>query len=135
MSKKNRNLFPKPKVNTKSNIFERIIDEEREIPIRRVIPPDLPVLYSDGLVVQNRNGMFTLYFFQAKHPLAFTTEEVNNIKSVDTVCVAQILLTPKQMEENIKAMTANLERLRAETSKLKEESKVDEEPENSKEDI
>ena len=135
MSKKNRNLFPKPKVNTKSNIFERIIDEEREIPMRRVIPPDLPVLYSDGLVVQNRNGMFTLYFFQAKHPLAFTTEEVNNIKSVDTVCVAQILLTPKQMEENIKAMTANLERLRAETSKLKEESKVDEEPENSKEDI
>jgi len=122
MSKNNRkpNLLPRPKMTIKANQESDIIP--REIPINRVIPQELSLQYADGLVIQQRDGMFILSFFQTKLPLATTLEEAANIKTIDTVCVAQILLTPAQMEQNITAMASSYEKFLKNTSEKDEKA-------------
>mgnify|MGYP001241442095 CR=1 FL=1 len=105
---------------------EKVKDENRELPFNRVIPPDLPLLYSDHMVIKHQDGMFLLYFFQNRTPLALTPEELNAIDHVDSYCVAQILVTPEQMQKNITAMAANFakffERRTAKTEETKAET-------------
>ena len=84
---------------------------KKEFPINRIIPEDLPLTFSDGMVVKQQSGLFYLYFFQSRPPLTLTKEDLADIKQVDSICVAQILITPEQMEQNIKALISNFEKL------------------------
>ena len=71
----------------------------QELPFDRIIPSDLPLIYSDNMVVRSQDGMFFLYFFQNRYPLAFTEEERAGVTKVDSICVAQIVLTPSQTQK------------------------------------
>lgn len=87
-----------------------VVESKREVPIKRVLPPDLPMIYSDGMVIQHKDGMFILYFLQSRYPLAVTPNELESIEFIESHCVAQIVLTPQQMERNIRAMGMNFEK-------------------------
>lgn len=85
--------------------------ERISVPIKRHLSDDLPLLFSDDFVIRHmQDGMFLLSFFRTRPPLASTEEEVRQIKEVDAQCVAQILLTPVQMEKTLNAMNLNFAR-------------------------
>jgi hypothetical protein len=83
------------------------IDIKKEVAVKRVIPDDLRVTYSDGMVIKNQDGLFNLYFFQSRWPIAITPEEMEAIDSVEARCVAHLVITPEQMKKNIDALIEN----------------------------
>ena len=128
MSKTRRppNIFPKPKMVNKpqsetNSSAKMTIAITKQVPIKRILPDDLPLLYSDGMLVQHKDGMFTLCFLLTRQPLAVTPEDVEEIKEVKAFCVAQILLTPEQMEKIISAMQENFQKFIDKINQIKEE--------------
>lgn len=73
----------------------------------RVLPDNMPLLFADGLTVQQRDAMFLVSFLQTKYPLAVTPEEIRAIKTIEQHCVAQIIITPDQMARNLNALNKN----------------------------
>lgn len=84
-------------------------EKSKEVPIKRILPEGLPLLFSDAFMVQQKDGMFVLSFLQIRNPLAITPEEIEAIESVEAHCVAQILLTPMEMRKNIEVMKENFQ--------------------------
>lgn len=52
----------------------------KQVPIRRILPEDLPLEYADGMMVQYKYYMFTLSFLQSQYPLVYTPEEIRAVK-------------------------------------------------------
>jgi hypothetical protein len=61
---------------------KRLGDERKQIPIERFIPDDVPLQFSDNVVVQHTENDFTLTFLQVQQPLAITAEEIADLKKV-----------------------------------------------------
>lgn len=100
-----------------------IVEKTKQVPIIRVLPDNMPLIYSDGLLIGNNEGVFILSFLQTRFPLAVTPEEVEAIQQVDSYCVARILLTPEQMERSIKAMTDNFQKFVDKSNQSNKEDK------------
>lgn len=112
---------------SQSEMEKRILSQAiKEVPINHLIPDDLPLLFSDQLVVKNQDGLIVLYFFQTRPPIAVTTEQVAAIEQIDAKCIAQIIVTPQQMEKNIAAMSINLQRQVSKTGKVQTEQIAEE---------
>ena len=75
--------------------------------MENVIPEGIPLLYSDNMLVQNRDGIFTLFFMQNQNPVVISPEDLKFIKSVKSNCVAKILTGPYHLARNIKALEEN----------------------------
>lgn len=80
---------------------------EKNVSLRRVIPEDLPLIYSDGMVVKNQDGLFNLYFFQNRWPIAITPEELEAVETIEARCIAHLVMTPDQMKKSIDALVEN----------------------------
>jgi len=99
----------------------------KEVPISHIIPAELPLLFSDQMVVKGQeDGLFVLYFFQTRPPIAVTTEQVEAVEKIDAKCVAQIIVTPQQMQKNIAAMNTNFQRQLSKTGKVRLEQVAEE---------
>lgn len=107
-SKQNRQLVPL----THSDILrpQRLI---RSIEIKNVIPEDVPIQYSDNLLIQHRDGLFTIYWMQNQHPVLLTQKELDAFKTIESVCVARIMTTPLQLAKNLQAIEGNFNKFLA----------------------
>lgn len=108
MSKSTRqkpNILPRQRVVVKpeTRILEGVIS--RDVPIVRTVPEYVPLIYSDGMLVQEREGMFILHFLQTQFPLVVSSNELKDIEEVEQRCLAQVVVTPKIMKKIIDAMT------------------------------
>ena len=86
------------------------MDIAREIPINHIVPDDLPLLFSDQMVVRHQNGVFVLMFFQNRNPITLTPEAVAAITQIDSRCIAQIAVTPEAMLKNLAALAQNYQK-------------------------
>ena len=95
--------------------------EGKEVSVNRIVPDDLPLEFADGMMIRNLDsGLFVLYFLQTRPPLAITAEEVAAVDEVDAVCVAQVVITAKQLKKNMDAIAMNYQKY---LDKNSEESK------------
>ncbi|MCA1621844.1 MAG: DUF3467 domain-containing protein [Acidobacteria bacterium] len=73
----------------------------------QTLPENVPVIFSDGLVVTHTQNEFVLSFMQNRHPLALTTEDVVKVKEIESRCIVRIIVTPGQMQEIVEALNRN----------------------------
>ena len=66
-----------------------------------IIPSDIKPLFSDGMIIQYASEAFLLNFLKVLHPFIDGTE------ASETRCVAQVVITPSQMAENLKVMVGH----------------------------
>lgn len=86
------------------------MDIAREIPINHIVPDDLPLLFSDQMVVRHQNGVFVLMFFQNRNPITLTPEAVAAVTQIDSRCIAQIAVTPEAMLKNLAVLAQNYQK-------------------------
>ena len=79
--------------------------EEREINLVNILPPDVPVLFSDNMVLGISQGVVILSFMQARMPLLMKPEDWKNVEQVESVCVARIVLSNEKFGEVAAALT------------------------------
>jgi hypothetical protein len=108
---KNRRHNIKQRAKTKTDLNAEVLDAEKRIPIVRTKDDETILMFSDGLLVQNRDdNMFTWSFFQTQYPLVSSQSEANMVESVEQLCICQIVVSPTQMAKNIKALNDNFKR-------------------------
>lgn len=91
-----------------------------EIPIEFYVPDGLPILYSDGQVVQYTEHGFCISFFQAEPPIVFDNapkEQLAKLTKVRSKCVARVFLASGQMAKFADAIQKNMVRLSAQSEK------------------
>ncbi|QQS42828.1 MAG: hypothetical protein IPM63_07810 [Acidobacteriota bacterium] len=102
-------------------------DLRKDLPIKHVVPEELPLMFSDQTVVKFQRDVFVLMFFQNRPPITLTREALEEVEHVESRCIAQVVLTPQAMEKNIEAMSANFEKFKksiAEQAESKEEDQT-----------
>lgn len=98
--------------------------------LEHIIPEDVPLQYSDNMIIQHRETMFYLYFMQNEQPLLLSEGDARRIKSVRSVCKNRVVMTPFHFARNLKAMNENFSKfLRAIGSDAKDEKEFLEEME------
>lgn len=68
------------------------------------IPPHVMPLFSDGLIIQYAQEAFVLSFLKVMNPL---TEQLAKASPLESRCIAQIVVTPSQMAEHLKALVSH----------------------------
>lgn len=101
-----QNYKPKNKVRTKDVLEGDAIQK----PIERTIDEELPLIFSDGLIVRHLDEVFYLSFLQLQYPLATTPEEFKEISSIEHRCVSQVVVTAIQMARNINVLNTNFKK-------------------------
>jgi hypothetical protein len=103
---KNRhpNFMPRPKAKPQEGNPRR-----KTVPVIRTVPEYIPLVFSDALMIQAKDGMFIMSFLQTQYPLAATVEELEHLNKVEQRCLAQIIVTPHQMAKNLAVLNKNFE--------------------------
>jgi hypothetical protein len=73
--------------------------EIRGVPAVFIIPPELRLTYSDIVQVQVTGNDSRLLFYQGIIPPVASPKAISELKAVNAVCVAQIVLAPHVMEK------------------------------------
>lgn len=87
-----------------------------ELPFVHKIPSDQLGILSNQFVIQGDGPEFHLLFFQTRPPMILGDTEaeirksIQKIKSVDSVCVARIIVSAERLPLIIRAMQDNLEK-------------------------
>ncbi|HEY9404451.1 MAG TPA: DUF3467 domain-containing protein [Pyrinomonadaceae bacterium] len=81
---------------------------KRDIPVHVVIPEDQYIDYADAFAINYSEEEFIITFLQLQYPVTVTQEQLDSIKSAETLCIARIALTPRRMETFAQAIQANL---------------------------
>lgn len=87
------------------------VDDPRvTIRVENYLPDDLLTHYSDGLTVVHTENEFVISFLQTQFPLAATKEELQQVEVLKRKCVAQVIVSPQQMEKVVEALQENLKK-------------------------
>lgn len=87
--------------------------EEITVKFNRIFPDELMTYFVKDLVVQHQDDHFVISFLEYYIPpiIADTQEERHRLreelKSIDSRCVARLVVTPKHMREFIDALETN----------------------------
>ncbi len=73
----------------------------------RFLPPDLTAHYADNMLVVHSENEFIISFLQTEYPLAGSREELNQVESLRTKCVARVIIHANRMADYIEALQAN----------------------------
>jgi len=100
--------------------------ESITLPIEWHIPEGLKSQFATNLVIQHTDQEFIISFFEIEKPVLLgSPDEVKSklevIGKMRANCVARIIVTPKRMEEFIKAMQTNLDKFHSRTEKKEED--------------
>lgn len=84
------------------------------LPLEWYVPSDLVARYATNMVIQRAENEFIISFFEVKPPLILGTpesiaEQVEKMKSIRAVCVAQIIVAADKMPSFVDALQRNLE--------------------------
>ncbi|MDQ3919845.1 MAG: DUF3467 domain-containing protein [Acidobacteriota bacterium] len=105
----------------------------QDIPVEVFIPEDQYIDYADAFVINHTEEEFILSFLQLQFPIAISQEQLDKIKSAETVCIARIALTPKRLRILIQALQDNLRSYEEGRSSNQEEGKPQETAEEKSE--
>jgi hypothetical protein len=83
------------------------------VALARTIPPTTERIYSDGLIIQHRDGMFVYSFLQNQWPLAVTAEELKSVEVIEQRCVVQVVVTPEQLAKSVAVLKKTLDKFTA----------------------
>jgi hypothetical protein len=92
--------------------------KEIEVPIEWYVPESLVSRYATNMIVQHSEHEFILSFFDTPPPLILgesKLEDLQKIKSIRAICVAQIIVAKDRMQGFVNAMQENLAKARAKT--------------------
>jgi hypothetical protein len=83
-----------------------------KLPIEWHVPKELISRYANNIVVQHTPQEFIVSFFETQPPLVVgNTEEqakqLKTIKSVQSLCVSRIIISPDRMGDFINALQTN----------------------------
>lgn len=96
--------MPEPK---KPKIPVAGLPKTKRVKIRNVIPEDIPLHYSDNMLIQHRDGMFILSFMQTQNPVFITAEDAKNINEVKSIAKGRVIMPALYLARCIKAMEEN----------------------------
>lgn len=94
---------------TKKKSTEKI-SKERDIDLRFVLPPDLPIQYVDNIQVTHTPSEFLISFMQSRPPLLRNEKEWDTVTTIESVCVARIVLNPMKMQQFVQALNSNFKK-------------------------
>jgi len=87
----------------------------KKIRVNRTFPQDLQSHFVNDVVIQHQPDHFIISFFEMWFPpvVGETEEEkqqvLDAIDSIESKCVARLVVTPAKMQEFVRAMAENLE--------------------------
>lgn len=82
--------------------------KEREVDLDFVLPSDLPLHYVDNIQVIHTPTEFVISFMQAKPPLLTSEKAWDKVQSIESKCVARIVVHPVKMQLMVQALVTNL---------------------------
>lgn len=87
----------------------------KSVRIRRIFPESLVTHFFHQMIIQHQGDQFILSFFEIWQPPIVGTEEegkrmFEELKEIESKCVARLITTPDQIKEIIKALTDNLQK-------------------------
>lgn len=82
----------------------------KNIPLKWVVPPDVPATYANNVTVQHTKAEFFITFYQAKPPMGLSAEEILALDELEVHAVAQIVVPAANMPGFVEALTENLKR-------------------------
>lgn len=96
---------------------------DESVPIEWTIPENLIRRYANNMIVQRMENEFLISFFETVPPILFgpleeKKKQAEKVKSIKSVCIASIFVSPRKMPAFIQALQANLDRF---IDQLKEE--------------
>jgi hypothetical protein len=77
------------------------------------VPDSLIAQYSDTATVLHSANEFIVSFFLTEYPPVATKEELEQIKSARSRCVARVIMSPKQMSNVVDVLQQNVDKYRA----------------------
>jgi hypothetical protein len=86
------------------SVNQSSINKAREIPVEVYIPEDVTIEFADTFTVQATSEEVIISFLQTQHPIVFTETDAENIKVIESLCLARIALTPTRLELFIKLL-------------------------------
>lgn len=89
--------------------------------VERYVPDNLIAHYSDAATVLHSGNEFIVSFFQTEYPSAASKEELEQITSTRSKCVARVIMSPKQMSLVIDVLQGNMDKYRATYDKMESE--------------
>lgn len=98
------------KKNAKSAKPTARVGKERNIDLRFILPPDLPIHYVDNIQITHTPSEFVISFMQSRPPLLRSEKEWEKVTSIESVCVSRIILNPAKMQTFVQALTANFKK-------------------------
>lgn len=92
----------------------RVSDEprlsSRNISLEFIIPPDLPIHYIDNVSVLHTQTEFVVSFLQAQPPIFEDESELDKVRTIQSKCVARIVLNPLKMQAMLNVLNTNFRR-------------------------
>lgn len=92
---------------TKKKSSKQPSGKERDIDLHFILPPDLPLLYVDNIQVTHTQSEFLISFMQSRPPLLMSEKEWDSVKSIESKCVARVILNPMKMQAFVQALNTN----------------------------
>jgi hypothetical protein len=78
--------------------------------LQYVIPENLIAAYADQFFVSHTEEGFVLTFYQNQHPADMREASLGKARTMKSMCVARIIVPPKQMDKIIDALITNWNR-------------------------
>lgn len=100
-----------------NQVEEQLQSEHKEstavnLKTERYVPDDLVAHYSDSATVLHSENEFIVSFFLTEYPSAATKEELEQITSTRSRCVARVIMSPKQMSNVVDVLQENIDKYR-----------------------
>jgi hypothetical protein len=112
-AKSNNRTTQQPAVARKGRTI-RVSDEprpgDRFFGLEFIIPPDLPIHYVDNVSVLHTSTEFVISFLQIQPPIFEDDSELDKVKSMQSKCVARVVLNPLKMQAMLNVLNANFRR-------------------------
>ena len=92
------------------------VDKVKVVPINWQIPESIESKYANNMMISfdQESNVFILAFFETKPPIIVEKDEIEkkdlikNIRSVDAICVARIVVPAKRINLFLKAFEKNV---------------------------
>jgi hypothetical protein len=84
--------------------------DDRTVDFEFIIPPDLPIHYVDNASVLHTQTEFIISFLQVQPPIVPDEPGWEKLKTIQSKCVARIVLNPLKMQSLLNILNANFRR-------------------------
>lgn len=84
--------------------------DERMVSLEFIVPPDLPIHYVDNVSVLHTQTEFVISFLQVQPPIYQDEAELNKVTTVQSKCVARVVLNPLKMQFLLNVLNTNFRR-------------------------